>query len=502
MRPIRNTPDHGCPLPKLLIIDDESNVLYSLQTGLETDDLTVVTAKTGKRGLALVPKEDPDVVIVDVRLPDMSGLEVFDKIKEIAPRVPVVIITAFAATETAIEAMKRGAFEYLLKPVDLHHLREVITRALELRRMQSVPAVFDRPEDESGDDTGTDPIIGRSSVMQEVYKAVGRIAPQDVTVLILGESGTGKELVARALYQHSKRAEKPFLAINCAAIPDTLLESELFGHEKGAFTGADRQRVGKFEQAHGGTIFLDEIGDMTPTTQAKVLRVLQDQQFERVGGRDTLSVDVRVIAATNRNLESEVATSRFRQDLFYRLNGVTITLPPLRDRMEDVPLLVDHFVRVANRKLDMHVTTVAPEALRILSGHDWPGNVRELQNVVRYAVIQAVGEVMTAECLPASVRGGTAPQPGRSPDDGLDVRKLVRDLLAFGSPEVYRRVIAEVDRVVLAEVLRHVANNQVHASELLGISRTTLRAKLAAEKTPQTPPPAATDVPPSVVDVE
>ncbi|VTU00688.1 response regulator with -like aaa-type and dna-binding domains : Response regulator with CheY-like receiver, AAA-type ATPase, and DNA-binding domains OS=Singulisphaera acidiphila (strain ATCC BAA-1392 / DSM 18658 / VKM B-2454 / MOB10) GN=Sinac_0782 PE=4 SV=1: Response_reg: Sigma54_activat: HTH_8 [Gemmataceae bacterium] len=477
-------------MPKLLIIDDEANVLYSLQTGLETDDLTVVTAKTGKRGLALVPREEPDVVIVDVRLPDMSGLELFERIKEVAPKVPVVIITAFAATDTAIEAMKRGAFDYLLKPVDLHHLREVIGRALELRRMQAVPAVFDRPEAEAeADDAppGTDPIVGRSPVMQEVYKTVGRIAEQDVTVLILGESGTGKELVARALFQHSKRADRPFLAINCAAIPDALLESELFGHEKGAFTGADRQRVGKFEQADGGTIFLDEIGDMTPQTQAKVLRVLQNQQFERVGGQETLAVDTRVIAATNRNLEAEVAAGRFRQDLFYRLNGVTIALPPLRDRKDDIPLLVDHFIKVANRKLDKHVATIAPDALRVLSGHSWPGNVRELQNVVRYAVIQAVGEVLTVECLPASVRGGSAPVPGGLAADGLDVRKLARDLLAFGSPDIYRQVIAEVDRVVLGEVLKHVANNQVHASELLGISRTTLRAKLAAEKQPPAP---------------
>ncbi len=474
-------------MTKLLIIDDEANVLYSLQNGLETDDLAVVTAKTGKRGLSLIPKENPDVVIVDVRLPDMSGLEVFDKIKEIAPKVPVVIITAFAATDTAIEAMKRGAFDYLLKPVDLHHLRVVMERAIELRRMQSVPAVFDQPE-AAVDETkpGTDPIIGRSAAMQDVYKTVGRIAHQDITVLILGESGTGKELVARALFQHSKRANRPFLAINCAAIPDALLESELFGHERGAFTGADRQRIGKFEQADGGTIFLDEIGDMSSATQAKVLRVLQNQQFERVGGQDTLSVDTRVITATNRNLEAEVAAGRFRQDLFYRLNGVTITLPALRDRKDDIPLLVDHFIRLANRKLDKHVTTIAPEALRVLSTHAWPGNVRELQNVVRYAVIQAVGDVLTTECLPASVRGGIVPQPGRSPEDGLDIRKLTRDLLAFGSPDIYRGIISEVDRVVLAEVLKHVANNQVHASELLGISRTTLRAKLAAEKSPAT----------------
>jgi nitrogen regulation protein NR(I) len=485
-------------VPKLLIIDDEANLLYSLQAGLETDELTVVTAKTGKRGLALIPKEAPDVVIVDVRLPDLSGLEVFDRIKEIAPRVPVIIITAFATTETAIEAMKRGAFEYLLKPVDLHQLREIVARALELHRMKNVPAVFDQTEEPG--DRGTDPIIGKSPVMQEVYKAIGRVAPQDVTVLIMGESGTGKELVARAIYQHSRRADKPFLAINCAAIPDSLLESELFGHEKGAFTGADRQRIGKFEQANGGTIFLDEIGDMSPATQAKVLRVLQDQQFERVGGRDTLAVDVRVVAATNQKLDERVASGQFRQDLFYRLNGMTIALPPLRDRKEDIPQLVDHFIRVANRKLDKHVTTVAPEALRILENHDWPGNVRELQNVVRYAVIQTVGEMLRVNSLPTSVRGATAPGSGQSHEDGLDVLRLVRDLLAFGSPELYRKVIAEVDRVVLAEVLRHVGGNQVHASELLGISRTTLRAKLAAEK--QLANPAVPHPSPSPVEHE
>jgi two-component system nitrogen regulation response regulator GlnG len=462
---------------KLLIIDDETNILYSLQEGLASEELSVVTAKTARRGLTLLARELPDVVILDVRLPDMTGLELFDRIKEQAPRVPVIMITAYATTETAIEAMKRGAFDYLLKPVDLHHLRDVVHKALELRRMQSVRAVFGQPEK-----PGEDPIIGHSPAMQEVYKAIGRIAPQDVNVLILGESGTGKELVARALYQHSRRADRPFLAINCAAIPDSLLESELFGHEKGAFTGADRQRIGKFEQAHGGTLFLDEIGDMSPATQAKVLRVLQDQQFERVGGSETIAVDVRVIAATNQKLEALVEQGRFRSDLYYRLNGVTIYLPPLRERKEDIPLLVDHFLRLANRKLEKNVRGVAPDALRVLEAHDWPGNVRELQNVIRYAVIQAVGEVLTVDCLPASVRGGPAPQTGRSAEDPLDVRRLVRDMLAFGTPDIYRRVIAEVDRVVLEEVLRHVGGNQVHASELLGISRTTLRAKLAADK--------------------
>ena len=312
--------------------------------------------------------------------------------------------------------------------------------------------------------------------MQEVYKAIGRVAPQDVTVLLLGESGTGKELVARAIYQHSKRAAGPFLAINCAAIPDALLESELFGHERGAFTGADRQRVGKFEQADGGTLFLDEIGDMSPPTQAKVLRLLQEQEFERVGGNETIRADVRVVAATNQNLPAMVAAGKFRQDLFYRLNSFTITLPPLRERPGDVPLLVNYFLAAANRKLGKAVRGIDPAALAALEGYSWPGNVRELENAIRYAVVQAVGEVLTLDCLPAAVRGGP-PAPAAT---GLDVAALVADLLRVGSTEVYRQVTQAIDRVVLSAVLEHARGNQKQASDLLGISRTTLRAKLQA----------------------
>ena len=265
--------------------------------------------------------------MLDVRLPDMSGLEAFDQIRQIDPRLPVIIITAFASTEIAIEAMKRGAFEYLLKPVDFHYLREVVDKALELSRFRHVPALFDEEADAGAE---AERIVGRSAVMQDVCKLIGRVAPLDVTVLITGESGTGKELVARALFHHSGRADKPFLAINCAAIPESLLESELFGHERGAFTGAERRRIGKFEQAHQGTLFLDEIGEMTAATQAKMLRVLQEQQFDRVGGDTSIQTDVRLIAATNKDLEKEVAAGRFRSDLFYRLNGFTIHLPALR----------------------------------------------------------------------------------------------------------------------------------------------------------------------------
>ena len=295
-------------------------------------------------------------------------------------------------------------------------------------------------------------------------------------MLILGESGTGKELVARAIYQHSNRAGKPFLAINCAAIPEALLESELFGHEKGAFTGADRKRIGKFEQADGGTLFLDEIGDMSPATQAKVLRVLQDQQFERVGGNETIKTNVRVLAATNQNLSNLAAAGRFRQDLFYRLNSFTIELPPLREREGDISLLVNHFLAMANRSLGKNVRGIDPAALAVLEIHSWPGNVRELQNAVRYAVVHAVGDVLTIDCLPASVRG----QAIAKSDGSLDVMALLADLLRVGSTDIYRQVTQVVDRALLTAVLDHARGNQSQASELLGISRTTLRAKLQA----------------------
>ncbi len=387
----------------LLVVDDEPNVVYSLQRGLQSDELQVLTASTAKQGLDLIQQQQVDVVILDVRLPDLSGLEAFERLRRLDPRLPVILITAYGTTETAIEAMKRGAFEYLLKPVDFHQLREVVRKAIELSRLRRILAVFEQTQ---LGDTEVDCIVGRCASMQEVYKAIGRVASQDLTVLILGESGTGKELVARAIYQHSRRSTAPFLAINCAAIPEMLLESELFGHERGAFTSADRRRLGKFEQADGGTIFLDEIGDMTSATQAKVLRLLQEQRFERLGDNETIQTDVRVLAATNQNLEALVAAGRFRKDLLYRLNGFAIHLPPLRARKEDLPLLVEHFVRLFNRKLGKHVEAVSPEALEILEAHDWPGNVRELQSAIRYALVHVSGEVLTPDCLPQNLRAG------------------------------------------------------------------------------------------------
>jgi two-component system nitrogen regulation response regulator GlnG len=463
-------------MASLLVVDDERNVLYALAKGLRSDTLEVLTAQTGREGLQLIEQRRPDAVILDVRLSDMSGLEVFDRARRIDPRLPVIIITAFAATDTAIEAMKRGAFEYLLKPLDFHQLREVVGRALELSRLRHVRAVFDETEA----DDNADRIVGRCAAMQEVYKAIGRVAHQDVTVLITGESGTGKELVARAIYHHSNRSGGPFLAMNCAAIPETLLASELFGHERGAFTGAQRRRIGKFEQAHQGTLVLDEIGDMSPATQGKVLRILQEQRFERVGGNETIATDVRLIAATNKDLSREVAEGRFRMDLFYRLNGFTIHLPALRERREDIPLLVDHFVRVLGRVLGRGALSVSPEALRCLQEHDWPGNVRELQSVLRYAIIRTAGDVLTPDGLPDNLREPPA-APASVPDAAaLDVGLLTTTLLHAGEPDIYRRICQAVDRVVLETVLRHARGNQAQASDLMGISRTTLRAKLRA----------------------
>jgi two-component system nitrogen regulation response regulator GlnG len=362
-----------------------------------------------------------------------------------------------------------------LKPLDPIALRALITRAFEISRLMRVPAKLPEPGDAND---GAEILIGNSPPMQEVYKAIGRAAPQDVTVLILGESGTGKEMVARALYHYSRRAEKPFLAVNCAAIPESLLESELFGHEKGAFTGADRKRVGKFEQCDGGTIFLDEIGDMTPLTQAKVLRVLQDQTFERVGGSEQVRTDVRVIAATNRDLESMVASGRFRQDLYYRLNVFAIRLPPLRDRGHDLVLLTTHLVQRFAKELHKDVHEVPEETLSILRRYPWPGNVRELQSVLKQAILNAAGPSLRPEFLPQAIRGD-APTPSVSGDEVEGLLAWIRSRLAAEATDLHAEVVGRIERLLLLEVLTHSDYNLSQAARTLGISRTTLRAKMS-----------------------
>jgi len=461
----------------LLVDDDPAMILDQLTHALSPEGIRIDVARTAEEGLQHVACQPPDVILLDVHLPDLSGLEAYQRIRQIDGRIPVIFITWAATADTAIEAMKKGAYDYLFKPLDLARLRGVITQALELGRLMREPAVV---AETLPTENGGDAIIGRCPAMGEVYKAIGRVATQNVIALITGESGTGKELVARAIYQHSTRAKAPFLAINCAAIPENLLESELFGHEKGAFTGADRKRIGKFEQCNGGTLFLDEIGDMPLATQAKILRLLQDQSFERVGGNETVRTDVRLIAATHRDLKVWSSEGRFRQDLYYRLSVFTIPLPALRERGDDLPMLVQHYLRRFSRELGREVREITPEALELLCRYPWPGNIRELQGVLKQALLQAAGTVLIPAFLPESLR--VPPEPTADPLLGTEAdfsfEAFILRRLEEGATTLSAEVHQQLDRLLLRLALRHTKGNQVQAARLLGISRQTLRAKI------------------------
>jgi DNA-binding NtrC family response regulator len=465
---------------RLLIVDD-APAIHALFAEFFADPNHILAfAATADEARTAFETQRPDVVVLDVRLPDRSGLDLFQELRALDATVPVVFITASNSSETAIEAIKRGAYDYLVKPLHIGQVRELIAHALELRRLMRVPVVLGEP-DPGADEA--DVLTGQCPAMQEVYKAIGRVAPKDVTVLIRGETGTGKELVARVIYQHSQRSARPFLAINCAAIPETLLESELFGHEKGAFTGADRQRIGKFEQCSGGTLFLDEIGEMPPALQSKILRVLQEQQLQRVGGNETIPIDVRVIAATNRDLEKAVAAGQFRPDLYYRLNVISIMLPPLRDRPEDLPRLVNHLLQRLAGDLQQPVRQIAPDALAALARYSWPGNIRELQSVLKQAILHATGPIVMHACLPRLVREtGTPPTPAPAPRSGpvTDWGAFVAERLASPKPELYARSMELVERTLIPLVLRHTLGNQTAAAEILGITRASLRHKIRA----------------------
>jgi two-component system nitrogen regulation response regulator GlnG len=470
-------------MPALLVIDDEPLILDCFRYTFQEPEVTLATADTAAKGLAQFTKQRPDVVILDVHLPDMSGLDAFRRLRQIDAKVPIIFITGHGTAETAIEAMRLGAYEYVLKPLDPDQLTELVNRAFTISRLMRVPAVVSQADAAA---ESSDLLVGKCSAMQEVYKAIGRVAGHDVTVLIRGESGTGKELVARAIYHYSRRAAGPFLAVNCAAIPENLLESELFGHEKGSFTGAERKRIGKFEQCAGGTLLLDEIGDMTLMTQAKILRVLQDQKFERVGGNETISTNVRIIAATNRDLESMVAAHQFRDDLLYRLTVFTIKVPSLRDRQEDIPALVEHFVRQYRRELGKDVQNITPEALEILQQYPWPGNIRELQSVLKQALLQATGTVLIPDFLPAFLTAGptapgtTAESAPPASGDSVDWSRFISDRLKAESTDLYAEWQTLTDRLLLTRVLRHTHGNQSQAARILGITRSTLRTKLTA----------------------
>jgi two-component system nitrogen regulation response regulator GlnG len=457
-------------MPTLLVIDDEQSVLYSFQRVFASAQVQVLTARTATEGMRKVRAHDPNVIVLDLQLPDRGGMEVFHELHQQDSKRPVIIITAHGTTETAIQAMKGGAFDYLVKPVDLDKLSQLIERAFEASRLMRVPAVL--PEQDASEEK----IVGRTTVMQEMCKAIGRIAPQDVNVLILGESGCGKELVARALYHHSARAERPFLAINCAAIPETLLESELFGHEQGAFTGAHRRRIGKFEQCDGGTLFLDEIGDMTPALQAKMLRVLEDQSFERLGSNETLQTQVRVLAATNHDLDRLVEDGKFRKDLYYRLNVVNIRVPPLRERLGDVAELAHYFLFRFNRELNLDLRGFDPPALEILQNYAWPGNVRELQSVIKQAMLSGTGHILLAEFLPENLRRQQLAGATRRGDG--DFGGFIEGLLQKEPKDLHAQVIEHVEKLLFTRVLNLTKGHQAQASEILGINRTTLRHKL------------------------
>jgi nitrogen regulation protein NR(I) len=467
----------------LLLVDDEVEIQYSFRRIFDSPEIEISTANSGEEALKLIPKVKPDLVLMDVRMGGMTGLETLRKLRATDAKLPVIMMTAYGTTQTAIEAMKLGAYDYLLKPFDVLKLKEIVHNALKAARdMKRV--VSYQPLLESEDyDLG---VVGRSEAMQRVFKLIGQLAGSDATALITGESGTGKELVARAIYHHSRRSDKPFLAINCAAIPENLLESELFGHEKGAFTGANVQRIGKFEQCNGGTIFLDEIGDMSLPTQTKILRVLQNGSFERVGGNQPVNVDVRVIAATNKPLEQAVAEKQFREDLFYRLNVVRVQIPPLRERREDIRLLVNYFLRKFAQAQKQQPKSISQDALDALEKYHWPGNVRELENVMQRAIVVAKGDAILEADLPAEVTRGrpaavstsSAAAPQAQAADLGDIPQIAKALFNWARQDPKRKIIASVERELIIAALAETHGNQVQASKLLGITRATLRKRV------------------------
>jgi DNA-binding NtrC family response regulator len=460
----------------VLIIDDDDQLRASFLKLLAEEGFAARGAASGEAGLAMVRESAPDVVVLDLRLPGMNGLETFRAIHGIEPKLPVIIMTAYGVAETAIEATKLGAFDYILKPFEVPGMLAVIRQALEAGRFMRSPVEMDGGPDAAAGDA----IVGRSPAMQEVYKAIGRVAPTEATVLIRGESGTGKELAARAVYQHSLRKDKPFLIINCVAIPDTLLESELFGYEKGAFTGAVHRRVGKIEQAHGGTIFLDEIGDMPFGLQSKMLRLLQEKSIERLGGRETIPADVRIIAATNRDLETAIAENRFREDLYYRLKVVTLWLPPLAERAGDIPLLAAYFLARYARLEGLDNPGATDAALRMLAGYRWPGNVRELSNVIQKALIFNRGAPLSPDDVSRALWD---PRPGRSAEETGAPDAVLRDMVRreLSGPGDENRFDALMDRfaaLLVGEALVLTGGNRSRAARLLGVSRPTLHAKI------------------------
>ncbi len=457
---------------KILLIEDDPGIVMTLRRLLREEGHEPAVETRGDSGLKHALAEEVELVITDMKMPGLGGLDLVRDLHAAKPRLPIILMTAHGTTETAIEATKAGAFDYLLKPFEMQELLVLVDKAITSRRLMTEPVEM------GARGSAREAIVGNSRPMQAIYKEIGRVASKPVNVLILGETGTGKELIARALYQHSDRATAPFIAINCAAIPETLLESELFGHERGAFTGAENRRIGQFEQADKGTIFLDEIGDMTPGTQVKLMRVLQERVVQRLGGKETIPVDVRVLAATHRDLEAAIKTKDFREDLYYRLSVVVIKLPPLRERREDIPDLVRFFMRKYAGELAVDNPSIHSDAMDVLCAQNWQGNVRELQNVVRKVLLLAQGYTINPGHVQAALTKSAPPIEAAN----QTMREYVDELLAAAErgelEDAHSRLLSEAERQMFSRAIELAHGNQAKAARWLGVSRLTMREKL------------------------
>jgi two-component system response regulator HydG len=443
--------------PKILIVDDEPAHCRMLEAVLKAEKYETHRAEDGQSAIEAVTARFYDLILMDIRMNRVGGIEALQKIKEISPDIPIVMMTAYASVDTAVKAMKSGAYDYLTKPLDIDELNLIVAKALRHHQLEKENIFL---KEQLGTRFDFANIIGRSRPMQDLLETVAMVAPTEATVLIQGESGTGKELIANAIHQNSPRGSHPFIKINCAALPETLLESELFGHEKGSFTGATGRRQGRFQLAHRGSILLDEIAEMSMATQSKVLRVLQEREFEPVGSSETVKVDTRIIAATNKNLPEEVKANRFREDLYYRINVVNITVPALRERRDDIPLLTDFFLKRYAEKNRRRLKGVTPKAMDLLMRYDWPGNIRELENVVERAVIMGRGDYITPEEFPGALKN-------------LDPEDMETRIEALAG-----KSLKEMEKAMILRTLEEAGGNRTHAAQILGISRRTLQLKL------------------------
>jgi two-component system nitrogen regulation response regulator GlnG len=478
---------------KILVADDEESIRWVLATALAGEGYTVEQVESGEAALQRLGNDHFDLAFVDIKMPDLDGLSLLSQARAAGVRTPIVIITAQNTMANAIEAMKRGAYDYLTKPFDIEEVRLLAERVLEMRRQA---ADLTRLEEQTRRrfELGVE-IIGKTPAMQEIFKTIGRVAHTDATVLVQGESGTGKELIARAIHSHSPRWSGPFVARNCSAVPRDLLESELFGHERGAFTGATEQRAGVFEIAQAGTLFLDEIGDMPLELQSKLLRVVQERELTRIGGREVIKVDCRIIAATNQDLERAVQQGRFREDLYFRLKVVPIVVPPLRQRRGDIPELVAYFIEKVNREMGTNITGVSPEAQAVLNAHDWPGNVRELENTLVRAAVLAPGPTLMPRDLALATREATvATYDDMSLEEvvHLKLKEYFRQTRDVEPTDLYALIMERVERPLIELTLERTRGNQLKAAAILGINRNTLHKKITELKiTPKRRPEGA-----------